>query len=82
MLHCNMKLVWQCCYALEPRLKAEALDSWFDAFPSREPVSTPDQVRGRLRSKTLLELVYFGRVVDFDCSGGRGERLQRADEVA
>jgi hypothetical protein len=28
-------------------------ESFFDAFSSREPVPTPDQVRGKLRSKTL-----------------------------
>ncbi|QOZ32129.1 hypothetical protein XH92_10840 [Bradyrhizobium sp. CCBAU 53421] len=43
--------------ALEPipfRLNRNGTpDSCFDAFSSREPVSTPHQVRGRLRSKTL-----------------------------
>jgi hypothetical protein len=32
------------------------LFSYFDAFSSREPVSTPDQVRGRLSLKTLYLL--------------------------
>ena len=34
-----------------------ALDSCFDAFSLREPVPTPDQVRGRLSLENALVLV-------------------------
>ena len=34
--------------------RTEALNSCFDAFSSREPVSTPDQVRGRLSLENAL----------------------------
>src|SRR5580698_2564311 len=45
-------------YVLEPfpfrSNRNGALDSCFDAFSSREPVSTPDQVRGRLSLENAL----------------------------
>jgi hypothetical protein len=36
--------------------------SLFDAFSLREPVSTPDQVRGRLSLENALERDAFGRI--------------------
>src|SRR5580698_10335529 len=45
-------------YVLEPfpfrSNRNGSLDSCFDAFSSREPVSTPDQVRGRLSLENAL----------------------------
>ena len=59
MLHCNMKVEWQCCHALKlgsPEPKLQIPDVTCFLHVRRCP----------LRLKTLLELVQLGRVVDLD----------------
>src|ERR1700685_3626739 len=41
---------------------------WFDAFSSREPVSTPDQVRGRLSLENALACSTRQQGASFTCS--------------
>src|SRR5258708_32626254 len=54
-----------------------ALDSCFDAFSSREPVSTPDQVRGRLSLENALN-----RLVALVCAGVLGLDAPPVDDHA
>jgi hypothetical protein len=60
-----------------------ALFPCFDAFSSREPVSTPDQVQGRLSLENALILLrhkFIGtrRAIEARQHGHRGKRLTRA----
>ena len=47
------------------RIRTEALDSCFDAFSSREPVSNPDQVRGRLSLENAITTVIARSAIAF-----------------